>query len=650
MSSPKRDRGSPMRKRLPDLVSTRRDFYDYRPTGDRGRGRRPYIRRPYGGRRPRGRAMFHRGPNRYYQGHQRRDNSSYKRSSYHRRSSSRSRSRSYGHHRSRSRSRSQEIGSRQRRSRSSSTSSSSSRKSDRDQSRRKSRSKDIQRSKIQTPNKVKLSHLSRQEGSNSPDANVPLKKKRMAGTESPEDSRKLKEKEIAEGQDVTTHGNTKVRGDNADEDFPQQSGRRDRRYRSWSRSQSSSMSDSRSRSRSSSVNEPDANPVQAESKASKETYAEKKVSSSVKGKLPVPRNQLHNLFSLITKDAAFLLEEDISIAIQRNPFAEPSDESTVRKVFDEELFAMIRNTGEGQKPIFDREEIKIFGHDSNLADDPDFERRVIRLKPAKSSTQTEAGSGSNLAGNQRYRSYLGITRVISRGKEKSSSRSLSRSRSRSPRHRKEPEVKLKMLPDPRYEAKYSEGHRKSYRSDLDPDDLAHMLESSRSRPTDLRQQEDQPREDRRRGSVEKGRQSKDYKSEGKKEGESLPDFSRRKDFWGGPCCYPILSHTDKYQYAEWMDKPEMIPKNPSYYEHDNRDEWQPFKDRGRGRGFRGRIINRRPFRPFRGYRGNSRGGFVRDSNSGGGSRGDLPSTDYQAQKSGSYSHPRPRYDGNNDGD
>lgn len=43
-----------------------------------------------------------------------------------------------------------------------------------------------------------------------------------------------------------------------------------------------------------------------------------------------------------------------------------------------------------------------------------------------------------------------------------------------------------MLPDPRYEAKYSEGHRKSYRSDLDPDDLAHMLESSRSRPTDLR--------------------------------------------------------------------------------------------------------------------------------------------------------------------
>ena len=87
------------------------------------------------------------------------------------------------------------------------------------------------------------------------------------------------------------------------------------------------------------------------------------------------RNRLHGIFSLISQDADFELEEDISIAIQRNPYAEPSEDSTVTVVFDEELFAMIYPyEGRKHKPIFDREEIKVFGHDKNLADDPDFER------------------------------------------------------------------------------------------------------------------------------------------------------------------------------------------------------------------------------------------------------------------------------------
>lgn len=66
----------------------------------------------------------------------------------------------------------------------------------------------------------------------------------------------------------------------------------------------------------------------------------------------------------------------------------------------------------------------------------------------------------------------------------------------------------------------------------------------------------------------------------------LPDFSRRPD---------------KYTYDAWKDKPEMIPRGRSYFEHDNRDEddqWQfnrnfgrgGFVRGGRGHGFRGRGL------------------------------------------------------------
>lgn len=52
--------------------------------------------------------------------------------------------------------------------------------------------------------------------------------------------------------------------------------------------------------------------------------------------------------------------------------------------------------------------------------------------------------------------------------------------------------------------------------------------------------------------------------------DELPDFSRRPD---------------KYSYDSWMDKPEMIPKGRSYFEHDNRNEDAPWGvNRGRGRG------------------------------------------------------------------
>lgn len=65
--------GSPSReksgKRMPDLVSTRRDFF---PENYNSRGRsRPFGRRPYINRRARGRPFFRTYSNRYYNNYQR---------------------------------------------------------------------------------------------------------------------------------------------------------------------------------------------------------------------------------------------------------------------------------------------------------------------------------------------------------------------------------------------------------------------------------------------------------------------------------------------------------------------------------------------------------------------------------------------------
>ncbi|KAK7486030.1 hypothetical protein BaRGS_00022782, partial [Batillaria attramentaria] len=331
-----------------------------------------------------------------------------------------------------------------------------------------------------------------------------------------------------------------------------------------------------------------------------------------KGKQLIARNRLHDIFSLITRDKSFTLDEDISIAIQRNPYAEPSEESTVRKVFDEELFTMIRSHSEGQRQIFDREELKAFGHDSNLADDPDFERRVIRLKPGKSSQEFESSSSSV----QRFRSTHKITRMIERDS--------GRSRSKSPPRRREQEVRLKLVPDPRYEARYADMQKKDGSSSrkLDPADLRHELRGSATTSAatssskslgDLRSRLDK-RDERPWLSMKDD--SRDVKADSRRDTDA-PDYSRRKDkhqYDKEP------SFADKYQYAEWMDKPEMIPKNPSYFEHDNRDELRDSRDRGRGRGrargFRGRFMYRRPYRPFRGrgtFRGRGRGSSDRYS-------------------------------------
>ncbi|GFO01118.1 hypothetical protein PoB_002762300 [Plakobranchus ocellatus] len=134
----------------------------------------------------------------------------------------------------------------------------------------------------------------------------------------------------------------------------------------------------------------------------------------------------------------FHLEENVTIAILRNPDAEPSEEVTVKKVFDSSLFKMIHKKTEGRKPIFDREEIKVWRHDENLADDPDFERRLVRVK---SSTQTGKPASDSLSrmSPDVIRKAFGLQVG-------------GKSRSRSP-HR-EPQIRLDPRPDPRYESKY----------------------------------------------------------------------------------------------------------------------------------------------------------------------------------------------------
>lgn len=316
--------------------------------------------------------------------------------------------------------------------------------------------------------------------------------------------------------------------------------------------------------------------------------SDRKSAAVSKGKELIPRNRLHKIFSLISQDSPFELDEDISIAIQRNPYAEPSEDSTVTLVFDEELFSMIYPyEGRKHRPIFDREEIKMFGHDKNLADDPDFERRVIRVKPGKSSQQSDPGPSSS---SYQYKSSLEITRTVKRNR----SGSRSRSRSGTPSRQRNPQFRLRVSTDPRFEARYTELQRReemgsSQHSDLDPNDLRHELSSSRKSSSSRGLMD---REKDRRGSRHMSPEERGDKAERKKDSEELPDYSRRKD---------------KYQYTPWLDQPELIPKDPKYFLHDDRESQDP-RNRGRGGFMRGRFNYRRPFRPYR-SRGNFRGPY-----------------------------------------
>ncbi|RUS86865.1 hypothetical protein EGW08_005344 [Elysia chlorotica] len=177
----------------------------------------------------------------------------------------------------------------------------------------------------------------------------------------------------------------------------------------------------------------------------------------------------------------FRLEENVTIAILRNPNAEPSEEVTVKRVFDSSVFKMIHKKTEGRKPIFDREEIKVWRHDDNLADDPDFERRLVRVKSSSQAGKPASDSLSRMSPDV-IRKAFGLQVGA-------------RSKSRSP-HR-EPQIRLDPKPDPRYESKY--------RQQLEKEERRRPLEDGTRRGVIHRGGSLERNEDRRRPGGEEAR-------------------------------------------------------------------------------------------------------------------------------------------------
>ena len=296
-----------------------------------------------------------------------------------------------------------------------------------------------------------------------------------------------------------------------------------------------------------------------------------------------------------------IIEDNIVIAIQRGPNVRNYSPVDINRDFDPNNVVIMRYKDEGKNPIFDREEIKVFGFDSILDENVYEERRIISVVP--SATQTSS---------KRRHNQPEVIRKV----------------------QQQTRVKLDFKPDPRYEPLMKfKGEKEEEKEKVrikrvqkNPNDLRHSLskrrhdddeddvnldarrkiEAKRKGPETGRKEADrvfdrlgiQSRERRRERSRERrperstsGR-NKDVRSsrdtQDKGDNKNLPDFKNRPD---------------KFQYEEWKEKPEMIPRNPSYFEHDNREGERGF--RGRGRGFRGRPPPRGRGRG--GFRGGGRG-------------------------------------------
>ncbi|CAG5122636.1 unnamed protein product, partial [Candidula unifasciata] len=169
---------------------------------------------------------------------------------------------------------------------------------------------------------------------------------------------------------------------------------------------------------------------------------QRKVSSS-SSKRKSPRVTLHKRFTLDDQET-FEIEENVTIAILRKPDAQPSEDVTVKKVFEASQFKMIHKKTEGRKPIFDREEIKVWRHDENLTDDPDYEYRLVRVK---STTGT-----SKSASNELSRLSPDVVRKTIRLQESGKSNVLA--------SHAEPPIRLDPRPDPRYESRFHQPKEK----------------------------------------------------------------------------------------------------------------------------------------------------------------------------------------------
>ncbi|XP_046578162.1 uncharacterized protein LOC124285930 isoform X1 [Haliotis rubra] len=342
---------------------------------------------------------------------------------------------------------------------------------------------------------------------------------------------------------------------------------------------------------------------------------------------------LNERFGLTEKK--FELEENITIGLQRNPHIPISTAVNVTTAnFDFHNFLLKRQASEGRKPIFDREEIKAFHHDDNLDDPDEFERRIITVlspKPHGSfrgrqdlcadstdvdySIRRSLSTASifdakhderNMKGTHQISTYHSSRDERARVSSRHEALQITRGRTSSPM--REPQVRLDPRPDPRYEAKYrANEERISYkrleRVNENPNDLRHSLHrklqdtmgetryKTEAMHPDGHQKDEKPghgrdawevaneyQRDRPHSGASESHETSAYRGK-------LPDFSKR---------------VEKFSYEEWKDKPEMVPKGSSYYEHDNRDD-NTFFRRGRGRG---RYLGSRS-------RGTTRGFFQR---------------------------------------
>lgn len=83
-----------------------------------------------------------------------------------------------------------------------------------------------------------------------------------------------------------------------------------------------------------------------------------------------------------------VIEDSIVIAIQRGPNVRNTSPVEINRDFDPNNVVIMRYKDEGKNPIFDREEIKVFGFDSILDENVYEERRIISVVP--SATQTSS--------------------------------------------------------------------------------------------------------------------------------------------------------------------------------------------------------------------------------------------------------------------
>ncbi|KAL5013646.1 hypothetical protein ScPMuIL_007916 [Solemya velum] len=383
----------------------------------------------------------------------------------------------------------------------------------------------------------------------------------------------------------------------------------------------------------------------------------------------------------------FKFEDNITIGIHRHPDASSVSPGPINRTFDpfSSPVHIARRREEGKKAIFDREEIKQFQHDAKLDEFSGYEeRRVIAVIPAENQHRMDDRSLFHVQdnfsgeGRQDHRKY---------DSEHSGTRRHSKERrdSQQTQRWQEQQVRVVAKPDPRYEPLYKEekereelietrDRERMQRVQHNPNDLRHNLlkqrpsERHRSNSPDMeyvrpverhrpnspdarysrhrasspdikrhrqnspdtRRKFDRRHDEDRRSVQQRGRPAESRLAMGRRPDSSvsrsidehkrerrrnssdqteLPDFSRRQD---------------KYNYEDWKENPELIPKNPSYFEHDNRDDSldgvgpSRFRRGGfRGRpDFRGRFIGRGGFRGRMSstrFRGRGRGfGFSRD--------------------------------------